>query len=797
MADLNINQNPDKNESEISISITEILENIIYYRMVFVAVAGFIFSLALIWAIFATPIYTSDVLIQVDDKKANPLAGAMDSLGSAFDTSSKIAGEIEIFQSRSVIGRAVETLFLHTDVTVNNRIPLIGGLLYRVLPRDPNGLVIPPIDWMKVGWGGEDIVFDAFYVPSKYIGMPLYLIVGEGGAWNLFNEDDDLVATGRVGIETLSEDGQWQINIRTLRANPGTEFKLVRYTLPSRIAQIKKRLEVKESRKQSGLLVANFDDKSPSFSQRMLNAIAQSYVDQNTERRAEEAEKSLSFLSKKLPELKNQMEASDTSLTQYRNQNAKLDVPKEINTLIDQSVAIGQARRELEIKKSENSQRYQSAHPMMKSIDSQLSKLKAEADALEKQVRALPESQQKYVNIEREAQINSNLYQSLLETSQQLQVTKAGTVGNVSVIDYAAYPENPSKPNKLILVALGGFLGVILGGIASNIFGFMMGNVRDPKKLEEMIGLKMLAILPLAQEQPVYDTNEDSPEYKPFMLAKERSNATSVEAIRSLRIALQFSLINTHRKKVVLITSAIPAQGKSFISANLAYLFAASGKRTLLIDADIRKSSLKYYLGNDKALGLSEVLQKKAKLEEVLIKDIYPCLDMVSAGRRAKNPGELFVEGHLNEIVEWGAANYEFVIIDSPPVLPVNDSVVLSKITDVTVFVARQDKVSLHEINESLELFKKSGTIPDGVVFNSFVPTQLRYGFTRYGYYAYRYGGRYGGRYQSYDTYGLDNPEFEHSPKKLSSIRSVARNVSIVAGRRVKKVLTNIFRKLH
>lgn len=253
---------------------------------------------------------------------------------------------------------------------------------------------------------------------------------------------------------------------------------------------------------------------------------------------------------------------------------------------------------------------------------------------------------------------------------------------------------------------------------------------------------------------------------------------------------------------MVLITSAVPGQGKSFISANLTYLLAASGKKLLLIDADIRRTSLRNYFPVGKALGLSEVLQEKAQLPDVLIKDIYPNLDMVPAGRPANNPGELFVEGKLNEIVEWAAENYDLVMIDSPPVLPVNDSVVLSKMADVTVFVARQDKVSLHEINESIELFKKSGTMPDGMVFNSFVPSSVRYGMTRYGYYAYRYGGRYGrygrygNKYGTYDNYGLETSQPQQSADPSQTLAERTTHMTRKLGRSVEKRLTKFFRKI-
>lgn len=797
MADTN-NNTPFQDDDSLSISFSDILENIIYYRTVFYIVAGAIFGMAVVYALLATPIYKADVLIQVEDKKSSALGGAMQEVAKAFEIqNSPILGQIEIFKSRSVVGRAVDSLFLHTDVTVNNHIPLIGGIVYRLLPKTPDGLAIPPVSWLDVGWGGEDLIFDTYNIPAAYLKKPLFLIVGEKGTWNLYSKDDELLATGKVGVETLSEDGQWQINIKTLRANPGTEFKLVRYSLQSRIEQIIAALNAAEAGKQSGLFRASFEHPNPAFAQRLLNAVSQSYVDQNTERRAEEADKTLKFLSKKLPELADRMNQAETAFSNFRNRESTIDVPGEIKAMLEQSVALEKERMLAEIKRSEMQQRYQPSHPYMKAINSQLAQLKAESATLEKQISLLPQTQQEYLGFARDAEISSKLYMGLQETAQQLQVTKAGTVGNVAVIDYAVIPENPDKPNKLSIVAIGGILGILLGAIGANIVGMMMGNVRDPKKLEEAIGLKMMAILPLAAEQDQAIAEKQGDE--PFLLSETRPNATATEAIRSLRVALQFALLNKPRQKVVLVTSAVPGQGKSFIAANLTHLLAASGKKTLLIDADIRRTSLRNYFPIGKAVGLSEVLQEKANLEDVLIYDIKPNLDIIPAGRPANNPGELFVEGRLNEIIEWAAANYDLVMIDSPPVLPVNDSVVLSKLSDVTIFVARQDKVTLHEINESIELFKKSGAMPDGMVFNSFVPSQMRYGLTRYGYYAYRYGGRYGryGRYgnnQTYDTYGLDTP-VNGSAEAPSFKKQIKRSLTKVRSK-LQKRLTEALRNI-
>lgn len=764
------NKKLSKELIEQSFSLTDITENILYYRKFFLMIFGVIFSLTIVYALMATPIYTADVLIQVESKKgggvASVLSNKSDGGGLELFSSSPIAGEIEIFKSRNVMGRAIENEFLNTSVQVDNRFPLVGGLLSRVLPTDSNQLVVPPWGMSFFAWGGESLIFETFVVPIQYVGQPLYLTVMQGQQWLLQDEDDRVLARGMAGELYESEDGTLKLQTRFLRAHEGTRFKLIRYALANRINQLKGGLKIKESVRGSNILLASYESADRLFAQRMVNAIANAYVRQNIERRAEEAEKSLVFLRDQLPQLKKQAEEAASSFSDFRSREKTLDMSSEISGLMQQSVGIEKGLMEAQMKRKELLERYNPQHPYVRVIDGQIAQLQADSKSLSGQIGLLPKTQQSYLQFARDVEVSNQLYQSLLNYQQQLEVSKAGTVGNVSVIDAAVVPSSPSRPNKILIVALGGLLGLILAVLGTHGYALLAGDVRDPKKLEESMGLKTMAILPRALEQEEAMALQAEQEVAvPFMLAREHPNATSVEAFRSLRVALQFALLNALRQKVVLVTSAVPGQGKSFISANMAYLFASSGKRTLLIDADIRRTSLKKYLPIPPGMGLSEVLQSRAKVDDCFLQNVYPNLDVLPAGLPAKNPGELFTEDKLKEIIFAAARAYDMVIIDSPPVLPVNDAVVMAHLSDVTLFVARQDHVSVHEIEEALELFEKSGSKVDGLVFNSFVPSRLRYGAAAYGYYAYRYG--YRGRYSRYHSYHQDGDGSNQKPASI------------------------------
>jgi tyrosine-protein kinase Etk/Wzc len=195
------------------------------------------------------------------------------------------------------------------------------------------------------------------------------------------------------------------------------------------------------------------------------------------------------------------------------------------------------------------------------------------------------------------------------------------------------------------------------------------------------------------------------------------------------------------------MTSAVPSQGKSFLSANLAFLFAAMGKRVLLIEADVRRASLKRYIDfNSQDPGLSSILRENISLESAIMKSVYENLDFLPAGPRVKNPGDMLSTDAMQQLIHNCAEQYDYVVIDSPPLLPVHDARALATAADVTAFVVRQDMTSISEVREAIDICDKSGSKIDGLIFNGFIPSRIRYG---YGY-GYGYGKGYKGKYRKY-----------------------------------------------
>jgi tyrosine-protein kinase Etk/Wzc len=287
-------------------------------------------------------------------------------------------------------------------------------------------------------------------------------------------------------------------------------------------------------------------------------------------------------------------------------------------------------------------------------------------------------------------------------------------------------------------------VGVVLGFLASQLLAALAGVIRNPTKLERVTGLEVSAIVPRSPEQSEMETERR----RHFLVAEAFGSSVTSESLRSLRTAVLFSMSQSEMGRALLVTSATPAQGKSFVSSNLAYLLASGGKTVLLIDSDIRRRSISEYFDiPQEGAGLTDVLTGLASPAACVIKDVYPNLSILGAGVKVRNPGDLFTRPELASALEWAQKNYDFVVIDSAPLLLVNDASEIAKHSSSILFVVRQNEATAREVVDALAFLRRVGASAPGLVFNGYAPTRLRYGY-RYGYgYGYGYGNYgYGGQ---------------------------------------------------
>ncbi|NLD70637.1 MAG: polysaccharide biosynthesis tyrosine autokinase, partial [Limnobacter sp.] len=476
----------------------------------------------------------------------------------------------------------------------------------------------------------------------------------------------------------------------------------------------------------------------PQAAARLVNALADAYLAQNVQRRAAEADKSLQFLEAQLPELRQQLETAEVALNEFRNRHQTIDIPGEITALLSQTVELEKHRLELDLRRRDAQARYEPAHPIASALRDQIASVSAQQKRIGDRIRALPKLQQDYLRLARDVEVSSQLYVSLLNNAQQLRVARAGTIANVSIVDRAVVTEKAAKPRRALVVAVGVLGGAAAGFLLTQLLAAMRGRVRDPGELEAALGIHVSATVPESAEQATIDKRKLK---EPFLLAQQRPTVGAVEALRTLRLNLQLALADTERGRTILLTSAIPGQGKSFVSANLAFLIASAGPRVLLIDADIRRSSIERYLPVHGERGISDILRERLDPAPFVRADVAPNLSVLPAGDGVDNPGDLLTEERLRGLFAWANEHYDVIVVDAPPILPVSDAVVLGRFADVTAFVVRHKKAAQADVVDAVHQFRLTGAPVTGFVFNGFVPSRVRHGYGgRYGYYRAGYG---------------------------------------------------------
>lgn len=713
----------------MSLSPLDMAENVLNHWKVFCTIVAVFLLLGLAYALMAAPVYSSDALVRIEEKKATPL-GSLGKVSRAMDVEdSPVLGEIDIVRSRVVVQKAIEAVNAQTTVAVGNAIPLVGRWLGTILPKEPDGLVKPLFGEPFWAWGGESVQFGKFDVPDEMLGKALDLNFVTHDEWQLVDSSGDVLLKGSVGSPAYV--GGYHVLVDKVVARPGTSFRVIRYLEQARVEQVQKKLNVAETKRQSGIVEVDYEDNNPIYAARLLNAIVEAYVATNVARRAEESQRSLDVLNRQLPEVKDRLQNAEQALDEFRTRQRTVDVAGEIKSLLDESASVEKSKLDAKMNYQDLLAKNQPGTPLVDAAVAKLGTINERSRQLEARIAALPSVQQKYVRLARDVESNNELYMGLLNNAQQLQIAEASTVGNATIVDPAVPVTKPTGPRRGLALILSTLLGLMFAFAVVQIKALFKGRVRDPARLETALGINTLAVLPLSAQQLAAVKQDKTA----FLITRELDQSPLVEAMEGLALALQFSLAKKKQGRVILLTSAVPGQGKSLISANLAWLFAESGRKTLLLDADMRQSTVHRYLSINDKRGLSAVLQGECSADDVIERQ-SDNLDVIAAGPRGRPATQLFSAARLAPLFEQLRDDYDVVVIDAPPVLPVSDAAALSRYADLTAFVARQDAVNYAEIMEAVSRLERVGTVVDGIVFNGFEPSSLGYG--RYGY-PYRY----------------------------------------------------------
>ena len=513
-------------------------------------------------------------------------------------------------------------------------------------------------------------------------------------------------------------------------------FSLTKWSQEKAIKRLRDNFLVKERGKKSGVLEVSLTGGDFDKTVVILDDVMNTYVRQNIDLRSAEAEKTLKFLETQLPVLKREMDAAEAAYNNYRQAKGSLDITIETQSVLQSLVDVDNQIVALKQERDELRQSFTAEHPRVQAVDQRLERLRERRKEFDADVNKLPDTQKKILQLARDVEVSTTLYTNLVNTSQQLKISKAGTVGDVRIVDAAAAEIEPIGLKTPVVLAIFLTVGFFVSLAVVWVKRSLRVVVEDPETIEAKLGVPVYATIPHSKDE-VEIVKRAKTRKSNELLAVANPGDDAVESLRGLRTTIHFALMDAGHNSI-LITGSSPGLGKSFISKNLGAVLAQSGKRIAIIDADLRKGHINKEFGLSRDIGVSEYVSGNVTLEEIIKPTSVPNLWVVTTGQIPPNPSELLMHLRFEGMLEKLGQQFDTLIIDAPPILAVSDAAIIGRIAGATLMVARAGRHPIGELEQAIKRMNNSGVSVRGFVFNDLDTDRQRY---RYGYsgYVYRY----------------------------------------------------------
>ncbi|WP_318836628.1 GNVR domain-containing protein [Providencia sp. PROV102] len=495
------------------------------------------------YSFLATPIYQANATLQYDKMSQVSLLDQMSDVMPFANSNSQVDSEIEVIKSRMVLGKTVADLNLDTQVA--------------------------PAGFFDRLWGDKASVAISLYsLPEHLIGEPAILTYLGENRYTL--HIDNQTVEGKVG-ELLKQD-EISLLVSSINAEVGQEFTLSKNARYSTIENLRKTLAIAEVGKGTGIISMEIKGSDKAENVQILNSIIQNYVDQNTERKKEVTNNTLLFLDEYLPKIKAKLDNYENQLNAFRKKNESIDLSLEAKSALDSALQVEEKLNELTFKEVEIQQLYTRNHPAYQSLLDKRQQLLREKEKISKNIQKLPNTQQQIVRLTRDVESEQAIYNQLVAKQQELSVLNSGITADVRIIDSAESQPNAVAPKKSLILVLATILGFIVGCAYVIAREFFNNKIKGTEDIDAL-GVNVYATIPFSNyEKKLIAAGNQRP------LALENPADTAVEAIRSLRTSVYFSVMN-QGNNLVMISSASPGVGKSFVSSNMAVVLANAGKK--------------------------------------------------------------------------------------------------------------------------------------------------------------------------------------------------------------------------
>jgi tyrosine-protein kinase Etk/Wzc len=623
------------------------------------------------------------------------------------------------------------------------------------------------------------------------------------------DDDGETVGNGTSGV-LLKQNG-FSLLLDNMKGQKGDSFRLQLAPFDDVVAGLRNNIKAVEQGRQTGIIKVSYTDTDPHLARDIVTTLVQAYLEQSVSFKSEEASRAVSFIDDQIKSLRGDLDISEKDLQVYKSSTGVVALDGEANALIDKISTLEKNRidvslqrqqvefardalkkamkngeiyvpgimrsnpnvetlaaklSELEVQKKALLTSYTEEHQSVKTVRNQIDEIQNKVLAVyetsrfnlakqeeairqqlrnyEKEMQALPNVERDLARLTRVSKVNSDIYTFLLQKHEEARIAKASTINNIDIVDPAIVPGRPVKPKVGQNMLLGLLFGLALGIGLAFFQEYLDDTIKDAEEAKRAMGLPLLAIIPHIPSHEPQQNGSTPP--KQTLITKKEPKSMVAEAFRSLRTNLHFTAINKE-KKIMLFTSTFPREGKSTITANEAVVIAQTGARVLIIDCDLRRSSLHEKFSHSKTPGLTEILTGDIPFDKAKHNSGIPGLDLISAGTTPPNPSELLGSEAMRQFLLTQRENYDFIIIDAPPVLAVTDAPVLATISDIVVLIMEAGRVPIKAAQHVRETLATLQAPVAGLIINDKTGKGESYGYYGSHYYRYGYGYGYGHGY--------------------------------------------------
>ncbi|WP_298979190.1 polysaccharide biosynthesis tyrosine autokinase [uncultured Psychrobacter sp.] len=696
--------------------------------ILFFALLGLL--LGVLYTRYVNPTFRSDALIQIEEGSQGVAALGENISNLVGSDSSTAQTEAELIRSRMVLEPVVDALNLRVRLSD----PTIGYI--EKIKSNRTYTQINTAEEVTLGTSDGQVVIKQFDVSKDYLNKGFSLVKSENG-FTLTNGFDDFKGQFNKPYQFNGTNGQIRITVAQLPDN-NHPVNIYKQSLHNATNAINGALSVVEKGKGTGIIQLTMTGPNQQQTTSILSQVVQSYFGQNQARGSEETTQTLEFMETQIPVLREKLEKSEAKFNEFREQSGTIDVTQESQLLLAENARIDAQLSELKLKKADLTTYYTEEHPLVIQINDQIEVLNNRKQQIKNTIQELPEIQREFLQLSEDVGIDREIYLTLLKNYQQLQIAKAGQLGYARIIDMPISTFRAIAPKKLQIWLLSMFLGTLLGAVLALIKSLLRNVVKDPERLEEKTGVPVVATIPRSPLLARLDKNKASRR----LLAYTDRDSLSYEAIKSLRTSIMFGMPEEgksgSRAKVVLITGESPGVGKSFVSSNLSEVFAQLSKKVLVIDADMRLGELHKVFNMTQDNGLADYFQKENhNLQDVVHPTTMENIDFIPRGEKPHNPSSLLSSEKFSSLMKELSTHYDYIVIDSPPVLAASDAMILAQYADKVLMVTRYDDSIEGQLVYATKQMQKANVNIDGIVLND-----VRQGLmSKYSYhYSYAYG---------------------------------------------------------